>query len=174
MWSDNIQSLKHALMFCVLLSLFICHYDMWILTCRFILFVTLRGTIKSFFNSPIAYLQPCGWVLKSFKCHHQDCLNNPVFFNLRFHVSSWILANISESSLLFSQYFFKPSGGNHNQKYFYPKLQICLPKIMLFQVAFTIFCAFIISSSIALCYIFLVGFLLQYVTMFQSRELVKC
>ena len=52
------------------------------------------------------------WVGPSiFYGHHRGCLNNPIFSNLgvmcciwrTFHVSSQIVANISESPLLFSQ-----------------------------------------------------------------------
>ena len=67
-----------------------------------------------------------------------------------FHVSSQIVANISESSLLFSQYLFRLYWRKTLPEYYYPIFTLVLQNFAI-----------------------LVGLLLQSVALFQSRELVK-
>mgnify|MGYP001291606345 CR=1 FL=1 len=60
------------------------------------------------------------------------------------------------------------AGGKHCQKILSLSFDLS-SKILLFQVAFLIFCAILIISP----YFLLLGLLLQFVALFQSRELVK-
>ena len=81
-----------------------------------------------------------------------------------FHVSSRIVANISESSLLISQYLFRLCWMKTLPGNFYLNL---FSKMLLFQVAFLIFFYAAIFSPHCL----LGGLLLQSVPLFQSREI---
>ena len=85
-----------------------------------------------------------------------------------FHVSSRIVANISESSLSSVNSSLGFAGGKHYQKL----LSLSLD---LFFKNFAIPGAFLIFFSIAIFspYFLLVDLLLQSVTLFQSRELVR-
>ena len=62
-----------------------------------------------------------------------------------FHVSSWIMANISESSLLFSQLLFRPCWRKTLPDNYYP-FSLDFFKILLFHAAFLIFFSIAIFS----------------------------
>ena len=107
--------------------------------------------------------------------HHRGCLNNPISSNLGLCAACWAhfmchyeLWPTSASPFSFLNSSLGLAGGKHYQKITILSLDLFF-KILLFQVAFFIFFFIAIFSP----YFLLVGLSLQYVTPFQSRELVK-
>ena len=84
-----------------------------------------------------------------------------------FHVSSRILANTGESSFPVPIALQALQAKNNTREILSLSLDMFF-KILLFKVAFILYFSITISS-----HFLLVGLLLQYVTLFQSRELVK-
>ena len=103
------------------------------------------------------------WIIPSFQIWDMCCMLST------FNVSSQIVANISESSVLFSQWLFRLCWRKTLSENYYPYPKNFFFKISLFQVAFFIFFPVAIFSP----YFLLVGLLLQSVALFQCRELIK-
>ena len=108
--------------------------------------------------------------------HHLGCLNNPIISNLGWCAACWAHfvchhklwpTSVSDpfSSLNRSLGFTE---GNITRKLLSLSIELFF-KILFFQVAFLIFFSIAIFSP----YCLLIGLLLQYVTLFQSRKLVK-
>ena len=111
-----------------------------------------------------------------FKYHHQGCLNNPIFLNLGFCAACrarficchklWPTSVSYPFSSLNS--FQAMLEENVTRKFLSPSLDLFF-KFLLFQVAFFIFFSIAVFSP----YFLLFGLLLQYVALFQFRELVN-
>ena len=106
-------------------------------------------------------------------CQHQEYMNNPIIFEYgvmccmlsSFHVSSRIAANISESSL--PSFLNRSLGlaGGHYQTIYYSYLGTCLLKFCFYRLL-PLYSVLYLSFFLAFFWL-----LLQYVALFQSREL---
>ena len=86
-----------------------------------------------------------------------------------FYVSSQIMANMSESfPFSFLNSYLGFAGGKHYQKIIIPIFRLVFQNV-LFQVTFLI----LFSVAIFFPYFLLVGLLLQFVALFQSRKVVQ-
>ena len=135
-------------------------YGVWMGVVDFSKVVTTFNYVSGFFNIFMATTGDV-WITPSFRIWGY-------VLHVEQHVSSRIVANISEWSLLFSQWLFGPCWRKQLPENYYPYFRQVIPNF-----AFQGFIPCILFYPYIATYYLLVGLLLQYMTLFQSRELVK-
>ena len=117
---------------------------------------------------PRSLTQICGTRGRWFQCHHQGCLNNAIFSNLRWcmlsasHVSSRIVADISQHPFSFLSNCPFNACGKTSSENILSLSSAFSTKLLLFRFVFLIFSATLIIFT----YFLLVGLLLQHVALF--------